>query len=105
MKGQKSGGRKKGTPNKATTEREKAVAASGLTPLDYMLKTMRNSKLPAAIRLDAAHKAAPYVHPKLASVEHKGAVGTMDVGDTLTKEQQESIAREMLRGVGYEFDE
>lgn len=70
-KGLKTGGRKKGVPNKASIERAEAIAASGLTPLDYMLKVMRESK-DAGERLDAAKSAAPYVHPKLANVELTG---------------------------------
>ena len=37
----KTGGRKKGTPNKATAERQAAVAASGKTPLEIMLENAR----------------------------------------------------------------
>ena len=40
-KGRKTGGRKKGTPNKITAAREANIAASGLTPLDFMLGVMR----------------------------------------------------------------
>ena len=73
--GKKTGGRAKGVPNKATPEKAAKVEASGLTPLDYMLTVMRDESNPADMRLDAAHKAAPYVHPKLASVEHTGKDG------------------------------
>lgn len=73
--GERRGGRKKGTPNKATAEREKAIRKSGLTPLDYMLKLLRNSKLDQDTRLEAAKAAAPYVHPKLNSVEFSGPNG------------------------------
>ena len=38
----KTGGRKKGTQNKASAARERAIAASGLTPLDYMLSLLRD---------------------------------------------------------------
>lgn len=65
-------GRKSGTPNKASAERQKAIAASGLTPLDYMLNVLRDDDETAERRAWAASAAAPYVHPKLASVEHKG---------------------------------
>lgn len=68
--GIKTGGRKKGVPNKATAAKAAAIAASGLTPLDYLLDVMRNSD-DALQRLDAAKAAAPYVHPKLASIDHK----------------------------------
>ena len=35
-------GRKPGTPNRITAELQAAVAASGETPLDYMLRVMRD---------------------------------------------------------------
>lgn len=66
-------GRPKGSPNK--TDREKRVAATGMTPLDYMIEVLRDESNPRDVRLDAAHKAAPYVHPKLASVQHVGQGG------------------------------
>ena len=34
-----------------------------------MLSTMRDERQPVALRLDMAKAAAPYVHPRLASVE------------------------------------
>lgn len=73
-------GRKPGSPNRTTQEQRDAVAASGLTPLDYMLSVMRNELADEQRRLDAAHKAAPYVHARLTAVEHSGEM-------TLTHEQ------------------
>ena len=75
----KTGGRKKGTPNKASSARANAVAQSGQTPLDYMLGVMRDSAMPPDVRLDAAKSAAPYVHPKLSAIEHKGGIGITSV--------------------------
>lgn len=60
-------GRKAGTPNKRTIARNSKLAKSGLSPLDFMLKTMRNAKLPRTERLQAAQAAAPYVHPRLSA--------------------------------------
>lgn len=63
--------------SRETAER-KAIAmqalAEGISPLDVMLGAMREAwergdKKDAAL---FAEKAAPYVHPKLASVEHSG---------------------------------
>lgn len=68
-------GRKKGVPNKRTQLVQDAVAASGITPLDFMLKVMRDPKKPFDMRLDAAKAAAPYVHAKLQSVEVSGKGG------------------------------
>jgi len=45
-----------------------AIRASGAAPLDFMLQVMRDESLEPAKRLDAAKAAAPYVHPRLASV-------------------------------------
>jgi hypothetical protein len=70
--GRKTGGRTKGTPNVKTAEQVAAVEASGLMPLDYMLGVMRNENEDAVRRLDAAKSAAPYVHARLSSIEHKG---------------------------------
>lgn len=71
-KGQKTGGRTKGTPNKATAAKAAEIADSGLTPLDYMLGLLRDERQMPDVRLDAAKAAAPYVHPKLANVQIAG---------------------------------
>jgi len=71
-------GRPKGSANKASKERAEAIAASGVTPLEYMVQQMR-APLPSPkskayqaavlLKFEAAKAAAPYVHAKLASVE------------------------------------
>ena len=71
-KGKKTGGRQKGSLNKATKAiRAATVRAtnSGMMPLEYMLKIMRNPRVPAPRRDWAAEKAAPYIHPKLATLQ------------------------------------
>jgi hypothetical protein len=84
-------GRKKNVPNRASANRERAAAASGATPLDVMLKSMRlfsaladesaNDKkqfehykrAAAAVAKDFA----PYIHPRLSTVDQaQGAVTT-----------------------------
>lgn len=65
-------GRPRGSRNKATAAKAAEIAASGLTPLDFMLAVLRDESAERDVRLDAAAKAAPYVHPKLANVEVKG---------------------------------
>lgn len=74
--GKRSGsGRPKGALTKKTREvAEKAIEA-GLTPLDYMLDVLRNEDADPKDRMWAAEKAAPYVHARLASVEHQGKDG------------------------------
>ena len=55
--------------------RQAEIAASGLTPLEYLLGIMRDEELPVELRFEAAKAAAPYVHPKLAAIEHSGPDG------------------------------
>ena len=68
-------GRKKGSSNKATQEKRAAIAASGLTPLDYMLAVLRDENNDHATRMQAAIAAARFVHPTLGSIEHTGKDG------------------------------
>jgi hypothetical protein len=77
MNGLKTGGRRRGTPNRATAARQAEIATSGLTPLDYLLAVMRGENLGLEMRLEAAKAAAPYVHPKLAAIDttHRGPDG------------------------------
>ena len=65
--GRKTGGRVKGSLNKVTTAMRRAVAASGESPLEYMLRVMHDENEPIARRDDMAKAAAPYIHPRLAS--------------------------------------
>jgi hypothetical protein len=71
----KTGGRKKGTKNKRTLVRlglAKEAAETGVTPLAFLLAVMRDETRPPAERLEAAKSAAPYMHPRLAAIEHSG---------------------------------
>lgn len=70
--GRKTGGRRKGTPNRATEARQAQIAASGLTPLDFMLSVLRDEQQSFEARMDAAKAAAPYCHPKRAPVDADG---------------------------------
>lgn len=69
-------GRKKGVPNKRTAEVQAAVEASGITPLEFMLKIMRSETVDEMARFEAAKAAAPYVHARLASIDMKANVTT-----------------------------
>ena len=68
-------GRPSGAVTKRTREAAEKAAEEGLTPLDYMLTILRDETADDKDRMWAAEKAAPYVHAKLASVEHKGEDG------------------------------
>src|SRR4051794_14444826 len=70
-RGYKTGGRKRGTPNKSTAAL-RALAADliteGISPLEFLTSVYRNAENDLPLRVDAAAKAAPYVHPRLAAV-------------------------------------
>lgn len=84
MKGKKTGGRAKGTPNKRTGKflqlrQEAAAVLEEVIPNafkgdahTYLMAIYKDPSVDKAIRLDAAKAAAPYEKPKLASTEFKG---------------------------------
>lgn len=87
----KGAGRKPGTATQRTREAANKLAGDGETPLEYMIRVMRerdddllemekNGLIDTAERIKmqqsrnarrdwAAEKAAPYMHPKLSSIE------------------------------------
>jgi hypothetical protein len=77
-------GRKKGVPNKKTAAQARAVAESGMTPLDFLLWVMRNDDAELGQRLDAGKAAAQYVHPKLQPVDGKS--GSSEIRARVTVE-------------------
>ena len=76
--GTKTGGRKKGSKNKRKAVAELMsdvvvqAAQSGETPLEYMLRVMRDQTQEDRRRDEMAKAAAPYVHARLAAaqIEH-----------------------------------
>ncbi len=96
VKGERRGGRQKGTRNKRTEALLEKVQASGLSPLEFLINVMNGNSLdsqgqpmldedgkPVVIdfktRLDAAKAAAPYVHAKKTHVEGAGDGGAIIV--------------------------
>lgn len=72
-------GRKPGVPNKSNAEMAAEIAATGETPLQYMLRVMRDPSVDHQRRDDMAKAAAPYSHSKLASTELSGKDGPLTV--------------------------
>jgi hypothetical protein len=70
-------GRRPGSVTTKTREIADRAIQDGVTPLEVMLKAMREHY--SAERWDqaaaVAKDAAPYMHPKLAAIEHTGADG------------------------------
>jgi hypothetical protein len=68
-------GRKTGSLTRRTREVAEGAIGEGQTPLEYMLGVMRDPTKEHALRADMAKAAAPYVHPRLAAIEHTGKDG------------------------------
>lgn len=62
-------GRPKGAATTRTREIADKAASEGETPLEFMLKVMRDQGAEMAQRMDMAKSAAPYIHARLASVD------------------------------------
>jgi hypothetical protein len=67
----KTGGKKKGCKNRRTLELDR-IAALGITPLDYLLKIMRDKKQPIAFRIECAKAACVFCHARRAPENNKG---------------------------------
>ena len=65
-------GRKLGQASRMNEKAREKAAQGGLMPLDYLLSIMRDKELEIKDRFAAAAAAAPYVHAKLANVQHSG---------------------------------
>jgi len=98
--GRKTGGRRPGSRNRATLEREAraragvaAALTTGVLPLDVILVVMRGGPEAEAIterQYEAACAAAPYLHPRLASTTLDATLRTDP--DVLTDAQLAAIA-------------
>ena len=115
-------GRRKGARNVRTRELARKAAEEGITPLDVMLKNMRWADGQAdevlakimdgqaegaegvdalkelmnfrAMAQNAAKDAAPYIHPRLAAIEHTGKDGeSLNMGGLATSGEIEQARR------------
>jgi hypothetical protein len=73
----KGAGRKAGSATQKTREIADKAAAAGITPLEVMLEAMNEFRASGDLEKAAgfAKDAAPYIHPKLAAIEHTGKDG------------------------------
>lgn len=68
-------GSKDSKPRVTAAQKMKTAATlSGETPLQYMLRVMNDEASEKPRRDDMAKAAAPYIHPKQATIEHTGNV-------------------------------
>lgn len=68
---------------------------TGVMPLDYLLAVMRDEEQAQEVRIDAAKAVLPYLHPRLAAVEHFGPnEGMVEI---VSKQQRDAAVAAALR--------
>jgi hypothetical protein len=81
-------GRKKGSLNRATAEARTEAAKSGETPLEYMLRVMRDPTTEQGRRDEMAKAAAPYLHARLAASVLRGELDITRIDIALLTDSQ-----------------
>jgi hypothetical protein len=99
--GKRSGaGRKAGSRTKKTQQFLAEVRASGETPVDYMLRVMRDEAAETSRRDDMAKAAAPYVNSKMPVALVPSAASS-----PVTAPDDETVLNLYLSGLHAEADE
>lgn len=85
-----------------------AAGQEGILPVEYMLRVMRDARVPKPRRDAMAIAAAPYLHSKLSSVELKNKKGEalrMITEKMTPQEAAEAYASAMAQPTAYDEDE
>jgi hypothetical protein len=93
-------GRKAGVPSKLTAEVQAAIAETGETPRDYMLRMMRDETVDHARRDAMAKAVAPYCHPHLTAVAVTDETPRAD----MTEEELIKAIEERANRLGVKID-
>ena len=67
------------------------ILAAGITPLGYFQGLLEGTLAFDEIKFEAAKAAAPYVHARLAAVEHSGSIGVKRANE-VTDDELANIA-------------
>jgi hypothetical protein len=93
-------GRKAGVPSKLTAEVQAAIAETGETPRDYMLRVMRDTTADHARRDAMAKAVAPYCHPHLTAVAVTDETPRAD----MTEDELIKSIEEQANRLGWKID-
>ena len=89
----KGAGRKPGAATVKTREAANLMSAAGITPLGYFQGLLDGSQLFDEVKFEAAKAAAPYVHARLAAIEHSGQIDLKRASDVSDDELANIAAR------------
>lgn len=94
-KGERRGGRQKGTPNKKTQNIIEKLAKLNYDPLESLARLAKDAKKEGdkAMEFSCARELAQYVAPKRKSVEMTAEVTTVDLADDLTDAQRKNLKK------------
>jgi hypothetical protein len=83
--GERRGGRQRGTPNKKTALTNAALAAAAanpeISPLEFLLRIMRDPNVSSEFRIKVAQATLPFVHAKPGSARPGDPAGTAKLID------------------------
>jgi hypothetical protein len=86
-------GRKPGAAAVKTREAANLILASGITPLGYFQGLLEGTMAFDQVKFEAAKAAAPFVHARLAAVEHSGQIGVKRASEVTDDELANIAAR------------
>ena len=89
--GYKTGGRKKGTPNKRTQAVIDKLEELGCDPIEGMVRIAEDENNPVEVRVQCYKELAQYTAPKMRTVQH-----TTEEQPPVTREQLVSRLRELV---------
>jgi len=95
MTQKKTGGRKKGTPNKKTQNMIDKLDALGYDPIESLVRLALEAKKTkdSAMEFNACKELAQYVAPKRKAIEMTAEVTTVDLADDLTPLQKDNLKK------------
>jgi hypothetical protein len=97
----KTGGRRVGTPNKATSLLREKLDALGCDPLEELVQIARQAQTPPGLRATIYTTLMPYVFPKRALIDNSEE----EHADKLTEQDALAMAHDIIRIFGPRLEE
>jgi hypothetical protein len=96
----KTGGRTKGTPNRATAALKEKLAALGCDPVEELVRIARDSKTADGAKVLIYSTLMPYVYPKRKVIDDSNEERATVNVETMTPEDALDLARDLISVFG-----
>ncbi len=96
----KTGGRAKGTPNRATVALREKLAALGCDPAEELVKIAQDSKTSDAAKVLIYSTLMPYAYPKRKVIDDSNEDRAIVNAETLSPEDALDLARDLISVFG-----